>query len=167
MTYPRAYGMVEYTGQRIHARLSVPISDVGERHRFFWYNSDWNSQGSMANPLNILVESYPPPIRPTGRTRMEKPHGRTDGEEIVCQEMEVLVPDEGLLRQCYYCLEWEEDNSPRFSRCGSNDDIYWCSSVRSLRFLGLDDLLQASFPVSDEGTAHRILLERSETGTWI
>lgn len=121
--------MVDYTGQRIYARLNVPEPDVGERHRFVWLNSDWRGQGS-ATPLNILQESDPPAVRLTGRTRMEKRHGKAD-EEGECVEMEVLAAEEGLLRQCYYCLDWEQDNVARFLNCGT-DDVFWCPSVSNL-----------------------------------
>jgi len=130
LTYPRAYGMVSYTGQRIHSRLNVAASDIAERPRCFWFNSHWLQEDTTAHPLNILLESNPPAIRPTGRTRLEKRQGIVGREEIECAEMEVLVPEDGLLRQCYYCLEWEQDNVPRFGKCGWGNDVYWCSSCQ-------------------------------------
>jgi hypothetical protein len=123
--------MVCYTGQRIHSRLNVAASDIAEQPRCFWVNSDWLQEDTTAHPLGILLESNPLAIRPTGRIRLEKRQRIVGREEIECAEMEVLVPEDGLLRQCYYCLEWEQDNIPRFGKCGWGDDVYWCSSVGS------------------------------------
>jgi hypothetical protein len=136
LTYPRAYGMLSYPGQRIHARLNASTSEVGERTRVIWFNSDWTGTGTMANPFNILMDASPGVVRATGRKRMEK-SCRIDGGEIESVEFEVLVPDEGLLRQCYYCLDWEQSGVPRFAKCiSANDDDYWCPSVcRSIFFL--------------------------------
>ena len=56
----------------------------------------------------MFIDSKPPVARLTGRTRIERSKCTHDnGKEIVSYEVEVTLPDEGLQRQCYYCLCWE------------------------------------------------------------
>jgi len=81
----------------------------------------------------MLLEAKPPVVSMTGRMRAETSQawGAEEGQQTVSYEMEVLVPDEGLLRQCYYCLEWEGLGRPtRFKKCG--DDLFWCESVSEI-----------------------------------
>ena len=158
LTYPRAYGMLSYPGQRIHARLNASTGNVGERAHVIWFNSDWTGTGTMANPFNILMDASPEVVRATGRKRMEE-SCRIDGGEIESVEFEVLIPDDGLLRQCYYCLDWEQPGVPRFAKCISgSDDDYWCPSVcrsifHSLRF-------SANFrSVSSKGSTYCLFVE--------
>ncbi|KDQ60442.1 hypothetical protein JAAARDRAFT_191821 [Jaapia argillacea MUCL 33604] len=127
ITFPRAYGMVAYNGQRIHSRLNV--AEPGTRKNTFYFNTDWSIEGPVFHPFNVLSESEPVVVRPTGRKRMEKKAG--SDEEVECVEFEVVIPEEGLLKQCYYCLYWEELGSPRFDRCGVNEDYYWCRQCQA------------------------------------
>lgn len=74
-----------------------------------------------------LCHADPPLVRRTGRKRKEV--SADDGAATVdCEEFEVLLPEEGLIRQCYYCLSWEDDER-RYSQI--KDDKYWCSKVRA------------------------------------
>ena len=76
--------------------------------------------------LYRLCHADPPFVRRTGRKRKEV--SADDGVATVeCEEFEVLLPEEGLIRQCYYCLSWE-DGERRYSQI--KDDKYWCSKVR-------------------------------------
>lgn len=77
----------------------------------------------------MLLDSETPVARLTGRTRAEKSNNWQDnGKEIVCHEVEVIMPDEGLVRQCYYCLGWEgEGEETRLTSFA--DETYWCESV--------------------------------------
>ena len=80
----------------------------------------------------MFIDSKPPVARLTGRTRIERSKCTHDnGKEIVSYEVEVTLPDEGLQRQCYYCLCWEsEGDSERLSPFA--EDMYWCESVSTL-----------------------------------
>jgi hypothetical protein len=159
LTYPRAYGMLSYPGQRIHAQLNASTtSEVRESAHVIWFNSDWTGTGTMANPFNILVDASPGVVRATGRKRTEK-SCRIEGEEVESVEFEVLVPEEGLLRQCYYCLDWEQPGVPRFAKCISvNDDDYWCPSVCRFILISLYFVLIFRL-VSGKGTTYCLFAE--------
>ncbi|THU77798.1 hypothetical protein K435DRAFT_812122 [Dendrothele bispora CBS 962.96] len=89
-------------------------------------------KNSALLPIQMLLDAKPPVVRMTGRMRAETSEawGVDEGQQTVSYEMEVLVPDEGLLRQCYYCLEWEGlGRSTRFKKCG--DDLFWCESCQA------------------------------------
>ena len=83
----------------------------------------------MDDPSGVyyqLLHADPPLVRLTGRKRKEV--SADDGTSTIeCCELEVLVPEEGLIRQCYYCLSWE-DGEGRYSQM--KHDKYWCSRVR-------------------------------------
>ncbi|KAF5372224.1 hypothetical protein D9758_005008 [Tetrapyrgos nigripes] len=100
--------------------------------------------------IRMLLDAFPPVIRMTGRMRAEPSEawGVDEGAQTISYEMEVLplVQEEGLLRQCYWCLEWEgaghrvraveaESGAQRFKRCG--DDLYWCARCASNGWLSL------------------------------
>lgn len=97
--------------------------------------------------IHMLLDSDPRVARLTGRMRSERWLSSQPGvasSEVACYEIEVLISEEGLRRQCYYCHEFEETEQPRsianqsqhnpkfamrrYGSCG--DDIYWCNSVR-------------------------------------
>lgn len=140
LTFPRAYGMVAFPGQRIYCTLNTPdysVDSYASRH--FWLNASISSQPYdpksdgdkklIGSPIHLLLDSENQGVRLTGRMRTESPNDRSEQrKDVVCYEVEVLFPDEGLLRQCYYCLCWEA-NGPirRFSQCG--DDTFWCEEV--------------------------------------
>lgn len=121
-------------GKRIHSSLNVISwhsnhhSKKGPKVASFWLNcSRENSDPEDPNGvLYQLVDADPPLVRRTGRNRNEA--SAADAVSIVdCDEFEVLIPEEGLIRQCYYCLSWEDDGH-RYSQI--KDDKYWCSKVR-------------------------------------
>ncbi len=97
--------------------------------RTFWTHlgADYVLDGPLRPgcPIHMLLDAEPQVARRTGRMRSETIPGT--GEVVACYEVEVLVPEEGLRRQCYYCLQYEYD-LPRFNACG--DDIFWCNTVR-------------------------------------
>lgn len=90
---------------------------------------DDESKKYVSFPIHIVLDSQTPVARLTGRTRTEKSKSAQDnGKEIVVHEVEVIIPDEGLLRQCYYCLAWEASGeTTRWAAFA--DDSYWCESV--------------------------------------
>ena len=122
-------------GKRIHSSLNVVSwhlnhhSKKGPKIASFWLNGD-QRDGDSEDPNDILYQLFhadPPLVRHTGRKRKEaSPDGGAD-LTVDCDELEVLVPEEGLIRQCYYCLSWE-DNEHRYSHM--KHDKYWCSKVR-------------------------------------
>ncbi|EIM86599.1 uncharacterized protein STEHIDRAFT_156905 [Stereum hirsutum FP-91666 SS1] len=138
LTYPRAYGMVAYPGQRIFCTLNTPDSTVDSTYasRHFWLNATFKSEPYnpdsdgdkkfVGSPIHMLLDSENQGVRLTGRMRTESSNYPPEhGKDIVCYEVEVLFPDEGLLRQCYYCLCWEACGPiRRFSQYG--DDTFWC-----------------------------------------
>lgn len=87
------------------------------------------TRSSWDPPIHMLLDSENQGVRLTGRMRTESSNYPPEhGKDIVCYEVEVLFPDEGLLRQCYYCLCWEACGPiRRFSQCG--DDTFWCEEV--------------------------------------
>ena len=121
--------------KRLHSSLNV-ISLHSNRHSkkgpkvtSFWLNcSRGNGDPDDQNGvLHQLVHADPPLVHRTGRKRKEV--SADDGvSTISCHEFEVLVPEEGLVRQCYYCLSWEEDERNRYSQI--KYDKYWCPRVR-------------------------------------
>ncbi|KAK7690059.1 hypothetical protein QCA50_006704 [Cerrena zonata] len=140
ITFPRQYGMAAYPGHRIVNKLNTPDMSVDEAYarKRFWYNADTYSarydpserngdEAYISSPIHILLDSDPPVAKLTGRVRTEKSNNKPDnGKEILCQEIEVIMPEEGLLRQCYYCLSWEtQGEETRWKQCG--DDVYWCN----------------------------------------
>ena len=143
LSYPRAYGMVAFPGQRIVCKLNTPDQSADEAYarNHFWLNADMPSQPYdpaekddeskkyIMSPIHILLESETPVARLTGRTRTEKSNPWQDnGKEITCYEVEVTLPEDGLQRQCYYCLCWEyEGETERLVPFA--DDMYWCESV--------------------------------------
>ncbi|KAK7454016.1 hypothetical protein VKT23_011527 [Stygiomarasmius scandens] len=148
LTYSRPYGMVDPPGTRIFCSLNAPDETMEEAYarRCFWLNPNvpgapykpddpgYATQMWIGSPIHILLDSKPSVVKLTGRTRTEKSSVRGKGEEeIACFELEVTIPDEGLLRQCYYCLAWEAGGAmERWKSCG--DDVFWCPMVRILFF---------------------------------
>lgn len=59
------------------------------------------SKRYINSAIHILLDSETPIARLTGRVRLEK----SNGKGIVCHEVEVIIPDQGLMRQCYYFLD--------------------------------------------------------------
>ncbi|KAF9269839.1 hypothetical protein L218DRAFT_953476 [Marasmius fiardii PR-910] len=143
ITYPRIYGMAE-PGQRILCSLNLPdASSPDDRGKqYFWLNPimqnhpydpsdpDYPTKKFPSSPIHLLLDSEVPVARLTGRTRAEKSQALEDlGREIECFEVEVTIPEEGLLRQCWYCLNWEAEGPfERMKPCGS--DAFWCSSCQ-------------------------------------
>ena len=150
LTYPRAYGMVAYPGQRILCKLNLPDQNADEAYarNHFWLNAtmksepydpteeDYENKEYVASPIHILLDSRTPVARLTGRMRAERSHlRRDDGMQVICREVEIIMPEEGLQRQCYYCLCWEyECETERLAPFA--DDMYWCESV-SIFFFNL------------------------------
>ncbi|CAL1706668.1 unnamed protein product [Somion occarium] len=141
LTYPRPYGMTSPQGQRIHSMLNIPDTSVDEAYarRHFWlydpdslpYDPEKDSEERfIGSRIHILLDSETPVVKLTGRTRTERSKSPRDyGKEFTCYEFEVLIPDEGLLRQCYYCFAWEgEGRMTRFTACG--DDVFWCEECK-------------------------------------
>lgn len=122
------------SGRRIHSSLNVVSwhsnrhSKKGPKVTSFWLNcSGGNGDEKDSNgALYQLLHADPPLVRRTERKRKEV--SADDGVSVVdCEEFEVLLPEEGLIRQCYYCLSWEDDEH-RYSHI--KHDKYWCSKVR-------------------------------------
>jgi len=144
LTYPRAYGMAAYPGQRIVYSLNRPeySEKESEDHarRFFWLNptsethpytpNETTPTTNMSSPIHIILDSNTPVAKLTGRMKVQPSNfGPDNKSERACYEVEIIMPEEGLLRQCYYCLDWEyESMKPwhRFKACG--DDTYWCQA---------------------------------------
>ncbi|KAK7454024.1 hypothetical protein VKT23_011535 [Stygiomarasmius scandens] len=145
LTYSRPYGMVDPPGTRIVCSLNTPDETVSEEYarRHFWLNPDmpgapykpddpdYATQKWISSPIHILLDAEPSVARLTGRTRAQKSRVYGEGDkEILCFEVEVTIPDEVLLRQCYYCLAWEgEGPGKRWKPCG--DDMFWCPMCES------------------------------------
>jgi len=120
-------------GKRFHSSLNVVSwhsnqhSKRGPKVASFWLNCS-RGNGDAEDPDGVwyqLLHADPPMVRRTGRKRKEI--SADDGASAIdCYELEVLVPEEGLIRQCYYCLSWE-DGERRYSQI--KHDKYWCSSV--------------------------------------
>ena len=121
-------------GKRFHSSLNVVSwhsnrhSKKGPKVASFWLNCS-RGNGDADDPNGVyyqLLHADPPMVRSTGRKRKEisADNGTTT---IDCYELEVLVPEEGLVRQCYYCLSWE-DGERRYSQI--KYDKYWCPRVR-------------------------------------
>ncbi|KAE9393633.1 hypothetical protein BT96DRAFT_923921 [Gymnopus androsaceus JB14] len=141
LTFPRTYGLPDPDSQRIVCALNTPDYSAPPEHAStrFWLNpscrsqrynpSDKTTRYAALSPIHLLLDSENPVARLTGRIRSERSNDPHDeGKQIACYEVEVITPEVGLLRQCYYCLSWEAGGSAatRFSPNGSND-IYWCS----------------------------------------
>ena len=90
----------------------------------FWLNAGrdgaWGDTAYNAL-LDLDLESV---VRLTGRTRMER---SVRGALIECPEFEVLIPEDEFVRQCYYCLAWDNDGDRHHKLI---NDLYWCSCVR-------------------------------------
>jgi len=121
-------------GKRFHSSLNVVTwhsnrhSKKGPKVASFWLNCS-RGNGDADDPSGVfyqLIHADPPLVRRTGRKRKEV-SAENGVSTIDCYELEVLVPEEGLIRQCYYCLSWEDDGR-RHSQI--KHDKYWCSSVR-------------------------------------
>lgn len=121
-------------GKRIHSSLNVVSwhsnhhSKKGPKVASFWLNCS-RGNGDPQDPndvLHQLLNAVPPLVHRTGRKRKET-SADDKTSTIVCEEFEVLIPEEALIRQCYYCLSWEDDEH-RHSQI--KDDKYWCSKVR-------------------------------------
>jgi len=107
----------------------------------FWLNPDvpsspynpeepgFEDKKYIGSTIHELLDAEPQVVRLTGRKRKEISRAFNDeGKEIECVEVEVLIPESGLLHQCYYCLAWElAGETERFESCGKH--AYWCSSV--------------------------------------
>jgi hypothetical protein len=121
-------------GKRFHSSLNVVSwhsnrhSKKGPKVASFWLNCS-RGNGDADDPNGVyyqLLHADPPMVRRTGRKRKEV--SADDGTSTIdCCELEVLVQEEGVIRQCYYCLSWEDDER-RYSHI--KYDKYWCSSVR-------------------------------------
>jgi len=121
-------------GKHIHSSLNVVSwhlnrhSRKGPKVASFWLNSN-RGNGDLEDPnhaLYRLSRADPPLVHPTGRKRKEA--SADDGvSTIECEEFEVLVQEEGLIRQCYYCLSWEGDGH-RYSQI--KHDKYWCPKCK-------------------------------------
>lgn len=133
LVYASEHRLLE-PGKRFHSSLNL-VSGHSNRHSkkgpkvtSFWLNCS-GGNGDADDPNGVLYQlsrADPPLVRRTGRKRKEV--SADNGTSTVdCYELEVLVPEEGLIRQCYYCLSWEEDGR-RYSHI--QHDKYWCSSVR-------------------------------------
>ena len=137
---------------RISKSLNDPkaASNETEEHtrNHFWLNPnvpsspynpeepDFGEKKYIGSTIHELLDAEPQVARLTGRKRKEVSRAfDEEGKEVECVEVEVLIPESGLLHQCYYCLAWEtEGETERFNSCG--DDTYWCASV-STRLLGV------------------------------
>lgn len=102
---------------------------MGPKVASFWLNCS-RGNGDVDDPNGVFYQLFhadPPLVRRTGRKRKE--FSANDGVTTVdCYECEVLVPEEGLIRQCYYCLSWEDNVRNRHSQ--TRHDKYWCLKVR-------------------------------------
>jgi len=184
LTFPRTFGLPDPDSQRIACALNTPDYSAPDTHarNHFWLNpscrsqryipSDTTTEYSALSPIHLLLDSEPPVARLTGRIRCQRSNDPHDeGKQIACYEVEVITPDDGLLRQCYYCLSWEARGSSntRFCPSGSND-IYWCSSCEetgwvnsTIRKLRLQDILSWSsvtideYPKDNLYTPHRLI----------
>jgi len=133
LVYANNHRLLE-PGKRFHSSLNVVSwhsnrhSKKGPKVASFWLNCS-RGNGDADDPDGVwyqLLHADPLMVRRTGRKRKEV--SADDGSSTVdCYEVEVLVPEEGLIRQCYYCLSWE-DSERRYSQI--KHDKYWCSSVR-------------------------------------
>lgn len=122
-------------GNHLHSSLNVVSlhsnrhSKKGPKVASFWLNCS-RGNGDAGDPKGVfyqLLHADPPIVHRTRRKRKEV--SANDGDSTIdCYELEVLVPEEGLIRQCYYCLSWENDERGRHSQI--KDDKYWCSRVR-------------------------------------
>ena len=147
LTYPRPYGLTIIPGQRIHALLNVVSNgtedDLKRSRHFFWLNSNSGSDCQPDNlsgnvilgePFHILLDADIESCkadRPIAAGREVSFALRDKGKVRIGHEIEVLIPEEGLLRQCYYCLAWEaEGPMEHWKPCG--DETYWCPDVRFL-----------------------------------
>jgi len=122
-------------GKRIHSPLNVVSWDSnrhskkGPKVASFWLNCS-QGNGDVDDPSGVfyqLIHADPPLVRRTGRKRKEV-SAENGVSTLDCYEFEVLIPEEGLIRQCYYCLSWEDNERGRYSQI--KDDKYWCSRVR-------------------------------------
>jgi len=133
LVYANNHRLLE-PGKRFHSSLNVVSwhsnrhSKKGPKVASFWLNCTRGNGNADETDgvLYQLLHADPPMVRRTGRKRKEV--SADDGSSTIdCYELEVLVPEEGLIRQCYYCLSWE-DGERRYSQI--KYDKYWCSSVR-------------------------------------
>jgi hypothetical protein len=63
-----------------------------------------------------------------GNVGMIRHTGRRIAQGFVQLEMvEVLVPEDELIKQCGHCSKWEETNGVRFLRCSKCKAKYYCS----------------------------------------
>ncbi|KAJ3887624.1 hypothetical protein GG344DRAFT_80566 [Lentinula edodes] len=161
LTFPRAYGLPDPDSQRIVCALNSPDYSATDQHArsHFWLNpscrsqrynpSDSTTKYSAVSPIHLLLDSDYPVARLTGRIRAEPSNDPHDGgKRIACYEVEVVTPDSGLLRQCYYCLSWEAAGKADTRFSPSGNDIYWCCSCETagwvsstIRKLRLQDIL--------------------------
>ena len=133
LVYANNHSLLE-PGKRFHSSLNVVSwhsnrhSKKGPKVASFWLNCS-RGNGDADDPDGVwyqLLHADPPMVRRTGRKRKEI--SADDGSTTIdCYELEVLVPEGGLVRQCYYCMSWE-DGKRRYSQI--KYDKYWCSSVR-------------------------------------
>ena len=133
LVYANDHRLLE-PGKRFHSSLNVVSwhsnrhSKKGPKVASFWLNCS-RGNGDAGDPGGVwyqLLHVDPPMVRRTGRKRKEV--SADDGtSNIECYEFEVLVPEEGLIRQCFYCLSWE-DGERRYSEI--KHDKYWCYRVR-------------------------------------
>jgi len=141
------YGMASPSGARIVGSLNDPKAALNETEKHarnhFWLNPAMGNQPydpekpgyaetkCIGSPIHQLLDAEPTVARLTGRTRKEVSRFYGDGKkEIECVEVEITMPETGLLNQCYYCLAWEaEGPMERWKSCG--DDTFWCPSCQA------------------------------------
>ncbi|KAF9554655.1 hypothetical protein CPC08DRAFT_783066 [Agrocybe pediades] len=118
ITFPRPYGMI--SPSRISKCLNDPklaaaaFSNETEEHT--WHHKFW---------LNPTVPSSSPYDPAETDTKLSRAYDG-EGKEVECPEVEVLITESGLLRQCYYCLAWEGEGQTECFK-SSGDDAFWCS----------------------------------------
>lgn len=121
----RGLGMLAGSSRIFH-KLNVTYVSSGPVTNL-WLNSSFGNgeDGSdRFKPFSILANANPQVLRPTGRTRKEI--SAKTGAEINCPEFELVLDEEGLFRQCYYCLGWEGDRE-RLQKI--EGDYFWCQEV--------------------------------------
>lgn len=147
LVWPCAYGFFD---QRILICLNTPDWSASPEHArsHLWYNPCINY-----DPVHGFLQLAPDVVRRSGRTRpatsccrshnsrLSAPSQASDQEkESMSREIEiqVLIPEHELLRQCCYCYQYEESRGEyperfRLSKGSSlfwcGEDIFWCNTV--------------------------------------
>lgn len=142
------YGMVAVPCQRILTLVNAPRNatneDMKRSRRFFWFNSTTyapydpsDTTRMMCSGIHILLDADEIVARLTGRTRTKESNDPDDkGKERECREIEILIPESGLLRQCYYYLAWEAEGlMQRWAYYGDSPDVHIFWAVFLLKYL--------------------------------